>query len=360
MRTLQDIPDLANKKVFLRADFDVPVRDDGKIGETFRIKKQRETLDYLLSKGARVVMAAHISAVETFQDLLPQLEELLGQKISFVGSPEDLPKYLDNYPGLGLLDNIRIFRGETNNDSEFAEKLAHGFDYYVNNAFAVCHRNHASVSAVTKFLPSFAGLLVFQEVMELQKMLAAPSLGKVVVIGGAKASTKVPVIHNFLDKADSIIVGGVVANDILCAKGFDIGTSKCDINIEEIIGTLDLKNDKIILPHDFNIMDNKILDIGPQSAERFESILRRARMIIWNGPMGVSEISDFSGGTNAVARAIVASGAVSILGGGDTIAAVNRLGILDKFSFVSTGGGAMLEYLAGRMLPGLAALENRA
>ncbi len=357
MRTIQDIPDLANKKVLLRTDFDVPVADDGTITETFRIVKQKETIDYLVSRGAHVVMVAHASDVDSFAKILAQLEKILGYSIRLLEQPDDIEKYVNNHPDIALLEDVRKFDGEIRNDEEFAKRLARGFDYYINNAFAVSHRNQASVSAITKFLPSYAGLQVIVEVRELEKALAASPLGKVVVIGGAKASTKVPMIQNFLDKSDAIILGGVVANDILKAKGFDVDASKVDESLEEVLGTLDLKSDKIMLPHDFNILENKILDIGPQSIDKFEQIISHAKMVIWNGPMGLFEDANFAKGTEAVARAILASGAVSVLGGGDTVSAVDHLGILEQFTFVSTGGGAMLEFLAGKTLRGLIALQ---
>jgi len=357
MRTIQDIPDLANKKVLLRADFDVPVLGSGEVAEPFRILKQKETIDYLISHGAHVVIVSHATQADSFRTILTQINSLLGYELYFIDDVGEVLKYLENNPKIALLEDIRKFDGEVRNDDEFAKKLAAGFDYYVNNAFAVCHRNQASISAVTKFLPAYAGFQVVFEVGELQKVLVAPATGKVIIIGGAKASTKIPVIQNFLDKADAIILGGVVANDILRGRGIDIGVSKTEENLQAILGTLDLKNDKLILPHDFNMLENKILDIGPQSIDKYEGIIRHSTMVVWNGPMGLFEDANFARGTEAVARAVANCGAISIIGGGDTIAAVNRVGLLDKFTFVSTGGGAMLEFLAGRSLPGLVALQ---
>lgn len=364
MKTLADISDLKDKKVLLRVDFDVPV-EHHEIKESFRIKKQKETLDYLVSKGAKVVMIAHISALESFGELIPQLHLLLGQELGFIKSVEEISGYLEHYPGPGLLENIRSFSGETENSDELAKKLAGGFDYYINNAFAVCHRNHASVSAVTKFLPSYAGFLVKEEVVQLKRGMDAPEKGKVIIIGGAKAETKVPVIKNFINKAEFVLTGGVVANDILKEKGQDVGSSVVDVNSKELLAGLDINNPKLFIPKDFIIFDNKILDIGEKTITKYCDSIKTASMIIWNGPMGLFENPSFAMGTNKIGRAVAESNAHKIIGGGDTISAVDKIGLLGKFdpstgsgqAFVSTGGGAMLAFLAGEKLPGLEALD---
>ena len=357
MRTIKDITDLQNKKVLLRADFDVPIREDGKIQEAFRILRQKAMLDHLVQHGARVIMMAHINAVDSFRDLVPQFQEILGHPIGFIERIEDIPTHLEDSQTVALLDNIRQFEGEKTNDEGFALNLSKGFDLYVNNAFAVCHRNHASVSAITKFLPAYGGLLIEEEINQLGTVIDAPILGKIIIMGGAKASTKLPVIKNFIDKADTILIGGVIANDILKAKGVDVGSSVVDEDVDDLIAGLDLRNEKLMLPHDYNIANDKILDIGPESIRKYEDRIRAAKGIIWNGPMGLFEDDAYSIGTDAVARAILASGAVSVIGGGDTIAAISRIGLLEKFNFVSTGGGAMLAFLAGQELPGLKALQ---
>lgn len=356
MKTVLDIPDLKDKKILLRVDFDVPVDDKGQIKESFRIKKQKEMLDYLVGKKAKVVIVAHISAADSFAGLVPQLHMLLGHEIEFVKTTGDIPAYLENYSVPGLLENIRNFSGEKENEEKFARELAAGFDIYINNAFAVSHRNHASVSAIAKLIPSYAGLLAQEEVVRLEKAIDAPKTGKVVVIGGAKAETKVPVIKNFIDKADLILTGGVVANDILKEKGQDMGSSVVDENSKELLVGLDIDNPKLLIPEDFVVFDDKILDIGEKTIRRYVDAISRASMVIWNGPMGLFENPAFTMGTNELAMAIANSAAYKIIGGGDTISAVNKLGLLDKFSFVSTGGGAMLAFLAGEKLPGLEAL----
>ena len=360
--------DLKDKKVLLRADFDVPVSDGGQIEEPFRIKKQKETLDYLVNQGAKVVMVAHISAEladKSFASLIPQLHLLLGYEINFLKTVPEISAYLNNYSGPALLDNIRQNEGEEKNDPEFAGQLAQGFDLYVNNAFAVCHRNHASVSAITKTLPSYAGFLIEEEAERLKYVEDALPQGKVVIIGGAKATTKVPVIKNFLGKAGKILIGGVIANDILKAKGQDVGNSVVDENVSELLAGLDLNNPQLIMPKDYNIYDKKILDIGPEAIKEFSEIIKNSKMVIWNGPMGLFENPQFADGTNKIAQAIIGSSAVKIVGGGDTISAIDKIGLMDKFDpsansgqvFVSTGGGAMLAFLAGEKLPGLEALN---
>lgn len=368
MRTLREITDLKDKKVLLRVDFDVPVSDRGQIEEAFRIRKQKETLDYLIGQGAKVIMIAHISdqsVDQSFSALLPQIHMLLGYEINFLKIVPEINPYLEHYATSAgsvqavpaLLDNIRQNEGEEKNDLEFAKQLARGFDLYVNNDFAVCHRNHASVSAITKFLPSYAGFLIEDEVAKLQTLINSPKNGKLLIMGGAKASTKIPVIKNFLNKADEILIGGVIANDILKAKGQDVGDSVVDENASELLTGLDLNSPQLILPKDFNILKNKFLDIGPETIKEFSEIIKNYKMIVWNGPMGMFEDDNFAEGTRAITQAIANSSAEKIIGGGDTITAIDKFGMIDRFDFLSTGGGAMLAFLAGEKLPGLEALD---
>ncbi len=358
MNNLRQV-DLKNKKVLLRVDFNVPVSDNGQIEESFRIQKQKETLDYLVEHGAHVIMVAHISDQsigQSFATLIPQLHLLLGYEVNFLKIVAEISVYLENYSGPALLNNIRQNEGEEKNDLEFAKQLASGFDLYINNDFAVCHRNHASISAIAKLLPSYAGFLVEEEVANLQSVVDTPKSGKILIMGGAKASTKIPVIKNFLDKTDIILIGGVIANDILRAKGQDVGDSVVDENALELLVGLDLNNPQLLMPKDYNIFQNKILDIGPEAIKEFSEIIKNSKMVIWNGPMGMFENSQFADGTNKIAQAITESSALKIVGGGDTISVIDKIGLIDKFDFVSTGGGAMLAFLAGEKLPGLEAL----
>ncbi len=358
MKTFQEAGDLNGRKVLLRTDFDVPVLNQEyggqayKIQEKFRIEKQKELIDHLLNQGAKVLMVAHISSTPSFKNILSGLEEILGHKIEFFGNIENA-----NPEKLGLLENIRSFPGEELNDELLAKKLASGRDLYINNAFAVCHRNHASVSAITKLLPSFAGPIIEKEVCELQKVIDAPVEGKLIIMGGAKTSTKIPVIKNFMTKADVILLGGVIANDALVLRGYNVRSSVVDANFRELFEGIDINSEKIVMPEDFAVGEDKILDIGKQTIGAYKDFIAKAKLIIWNGPLGQFEIPTFAIGTKAIAKAIVESVAYKIIGGGDTIAAVDQAGLISSFDFVSTGGGAMLDFLAGKEMPGLKALE---
>jgi phosphoglycerate kinase len=276
---------------------------------------------------------------------------------------------------LVLLENVRMHEGEKANDPEFAKQMAKPFDIYINDAFGAAHRTHASVSAITEYLPSYAGFLMEKEVATLSEALTAPAKGKVMLLGGAKIGTKLPVIRNFLDKAETILVGGALINNFYKFERLEVGKSLID---EESLPFLkDLPRKKVILPEDVVVStdatgagfvhavgeknvayDEIILDVGPKTANQFADIIRKSEMIIWNGPMGKSEVTEFAGATRTVIEAIAAS-KHSIIGGGDTIAAVNALAPnlgLAKFSYVSTGGGAMLDFLGGLRLPALETL----
>jgi phosphoglycerate kinase len=357
MKSVRDIGDLKGKRVLVRADFDVPVGEDAQIQEPFRIAQQKELIDHLVAEGASMVLVAHASAVDSFASILSQLEAILQRPLTLLSEVKDAQSHAMSSTAVGLLDNVRRWEGEKQNDAAFAKQLAEGFDLYINNAFAVSHRLHASVAAITQFLPSYAGFVIEKEVEQLSRVMNDPSLGKVIIMGGAKASTKVPVIKHFMDKADAILVGGVIANDILKARGQDVMQSSVDEDATQLLEGVDLDSDKLIIPHDFHWGDDKILDIGPESIKKFEAIISQATRIIWNGPMGLFEDVRFSLGTNSIARAIASGKATSILGGGDTIAAINGLGLADQYTFVSTGGGAMLTFLAGEKLPALQALN---
>jgi phosphoglycerate kinase len=271
-----------------------------------------------------------------------------------------------------LLDNIRQDPGEEKNSDELANKLVQGFDLYVNDAFSVSHRKHASVSAVAGKLPAYGGLLIKKEIEGLSKALNAPVQGKTVILGGAKIATKLPVIENFLDKAEKILVGGAIANNFFKANGINVGASLVDD------GTLSIKNldmNKIVLPVDALVSDDKggngnvrsvdlknpdisaqesILDIGKETIFNFSEIINSSVMVVWNGPMGLNEVERFKNGTNIIAEAVSKVG-YSVIGGGDTVAALPEV-LKSKFTFISTGGGAMLDFLAGKTMPGLVAL----
>lgn len=356
MHTLADAGDVAGKKVLMRTDFDVPLDGDGNIAEEFRIVRQRPALEELLSRGARVLLIAHSSAAPSFEPLLPHLERLLGVQIRFCRNFAEAHAYWDDEGTVALLENLRSDAGEEANDEAYARRLVEGCDLFVNNAFAVCHRAHASVATVPTLIPSYAGPLVVEEINQLTKAMQAPAEGKIIYMGGAKASTKVPVIQHLIGRAQRIAVGGVLANDIFKVLGRDIGASRVDEHAEELLAGLDIHDPRLVLPTDSVTDDGRIADIGPQSAAVFAALTQGAATIIWNGPMGECEDPRFAAGTNTLARAIAESGAWTVIGGGDTIAAVARAGLLEKFSVVSTGGGSMLAFLGGEQLPGLAAL----
>ncbi len=378
MKFLEELnkKELEGKKVLLRADFDVPV-NEGRIRENFRIKAQKETVSYLVDNGAKIMLVAHISAVNSFLPIAEQIGNFIGQTLTLMPHSElkVVERRFSECPVL-LLDNIRQDPREEKNDENFALSLSQGFDFYVNNDFAVCHRNHASVSAITKHLPSYAGFLIKKEIENLTKAIQSPAKGKILVLGGAKISTKLPVIKNFLDKAEKILVGGALANNFFKARGVDVGASLVDDSVLPNCSTYDVEQlGKLVLPEDILISQDKtgqadvephlvknlkptqlIVDIGPKTSKHFIEIMKKSAMVIWNGPMGLSEVEKFAEGTKIVAKA-VAQAEYSIIGGGDTITAVDKLDLLSKFSYVSTGGGAMLAFLAGEKLPGLDALN---
>lgn len=356
MRYIDEAGELTGKKVVVRTDFDVPVGDDGIIGEEFRIARQRETIQYLLSHGARVLLVAHISAVPSFEPLLNQLQRLLGAQLTFCRDFDEVRAYWNDGGTLALLENVRTNPGEKDNNAAFAGQIVAGADLYINNAFAVCHREHASVVSAPLMVSSFAGLLLREETERLSHVMSAPAAGKVVFMGGAKASTKVPVIRRMMTHAEHVAVGGILANDVFKELGRDIGESRVDADAHELLRGLDLTDARLVLPTDSVLDGTQIMDMGPESAQAFAQLATQAKLIVWNGPVGKFEDSRFMPGTEAIARAIAESEAISVIGGGDTIAAVHRLGLLDRFDFVSTGGGAMLAFLAGEQLPGLKAL----
>ena len=328
--------ELSGKKVLLRVDFNVPV-ENGRISEAYRIKAHKETVDYLISRNAAVTRLSHIAAVESFEPLKDQIKEILGTK------------------DFSLYENVRKFNGEEINDAEFAKELAKPFDIYVNDSFSVSHRNHASIVAITKFLPHYAGLLIIKEIKNLKKVLELPKEGKTLIIGGAKIDTKFPVIKNFLNKAENILIGGAVANVFLKASNFDIKKSLTSDNFLDDARSI-LKEENIIIPEDYVFYNDMILDIGPKTTNKFLEIIKKSKTIVWNGPLGKTEIEKLSINTKEIAEAIINSGALSIVGGGDTIAFIEKIGLIDKFGYISNGGGAMLEFLAGNKLPGLEAL----
>ena len=383
MKTLDQANIKASTRVLLRADFNVAMQN-GKVVDDFRIRKTLQTLDFLKKKGANVVMVSHIDAVAGSKDkptLKPVIEALnkLGFSCTFAETIEDaVKKSEEQEEGFVLLENIRNYSGETANDPAFAVQLATLGNIYVNDAFSVSHRAHASIVGVPKLLPHFAG---FQLALEVKNLSLAfnPSHPFLFILGGAKFETKLPLVEKFLDKADTIFIGGALANDLFKAKGFEVGRSTISQASNDFDGLL--SNIKIILPIDVVVdsvgeqkilepdkvsKDEKILDAGPKTLVLLEEKIDAAKFILWNGPLGNYE-NGYKEPTHEMARMVAEAtekGAKSIVGGGDTLAAIAELkqigseSLEEAFTFVSTGGGAMLDFLAKGTLPGIEALNG--
>lgn len=379
MKTIDQINDLNNKKILVRVDFNLPIID-GKIMELYRLKSHLKTIEYLKNSGGIIVLLSHLSSKNMvkggFREINNQIRKFLKINLKFIGDIKDIGKKIkDANPGnVFLLENIRRWPEEEKNDKEFAKELAKSFDIYVNDAFSVSHRKHSSVVAITEFLPSFSGFLLQREVENLNKVLKFPQNGKTVILGGAKISTKIKVIKNFINKAEYILIGGAIANAIFKFKGIKIGKSFSENSgVESNLKEFNLEDQKIILPIDILIIskkkslpnivkvgdleeEEKIVDIGPETIKKFCKIIKESKMIIFNGPLGLVEIERFSFGTRIILDSIIRSGAFSVVGGGDTLSLIEKLNLFEKFNYISTGGGAMLEFLAERKLPGLEAL----
>ncbi len=384
--TLKDLPIRPGKIVLVRADLNVPLKN-GKVAYDTRIRESLPTIQYLLKKKAIVLLLSHLGRPKGIDDSLRMdpIAERLGQLLKqhvlktddCVGAEvEDTINEMHSGDIL-VLENVRFHPEEEANDDSFARALAELADFYVNDAFGSSHRAHASIVGVPKYLPSAAGFLLEKEIKMLSKALK-PKKPFVVVLGGAKVSDKIGVIENLAKKADKILVGGAMMFTFLKAMGKNVGQSKLEQDkINEAKKILRKFGKKIVLPVDVVVADKpdakaktKIvgideipksmigLDIGPQTIKLFESELKRAKTVVWNGPMGMFEIPVFAKGTNAVAKAISKLKATTIVGGGDSISAIQKLGIAKKFSHVSTGGGASLEFLEGKKMPGIEVLER--
>jgi len=357
--SVKDI-DVKGKRVLLRVDFNV-LFSDGKVEDLYRIKRTIPTIEYLSQKGAKVVIISHLSegkngSLASVAKYLNSIEKSF--PLGFIKAT-DLNLMAERLKNMKegdavMLENIRLQAGEEQNDENFARRLAELGDIYVNEAFSVSHRRHASIVGIPKYLPSYAGFLFEEEVKGLQSAFS-PEHPFLLLLGGVKAETKLGVIDRFLSIADKIFIGGALANNFLQAKGVDIGSSVLSENIpvEKYIN-----NEKIYFPPDVRKKDGKIYDIGEKAIEEILSFIKEAKFILWSGPMGNIEEGDFDKGTKIIAEAIANSKAKTVIGGGDTVAVLNEMGILDKFSFVSTAGGAMLEFLASGTLPGIEAIKK--
>lgn len=369
--TIRDIKDLKGKRVVLRLDFNVPIKN-GKIVETMRIDRAMPTVEYLVKKKARVIILSHIGK-DASSSLKPVVQYLNKRiKVGFVPDfrTGEARKVADGLPegGVVVFENLRLDDREIENEPEFAKYLASFGDIYVNDAFAVSHRAHASVVGITKYLPSYIGFLIADEIKNLSLALD-PKHPFLFVIGGAKFDTKMPLMKKFMKIADQVFVGGILANDFFHDIGLEVGKSfvdKYDFKLTPL-----LKKGKIILPSDVVVKNengktltkhvgellpsDNIVDVGPETIKKLASILKKTKLIVWNGPLGYYE-GGFDKGTIALLKAIIESKATSIIGGGDTAVIVEKLGISNKLSFVSTGGGAALDYLATGKLVGIDAV----
>ena len=390
-KTVRDL-DVAGKKVLVRVDFNVPLNDKGEITDDTRITASLPTIQYLLEQKAAVILMAHLGRpkgqVKPELSLAPvanHLGKLLGKKILFapdcVGEAAQAAASKLKPGHILLLENLRFHKEEEKNDMEFAEKLASLADLYVNDGFGVSHRAHASVEGVTHFLPAAAGFLLKKEIQYVGQAVTNPLHPFVAIIGGAKVSDKIGVISNLLDKVDTLLIGGGMANTFLAAQGYKMGKSlveedKLDL-AKELLAKAKKNKVNMLLPTDLVMaaafapdaehVTEKVenlnqaymaLDIGAETSKAYAEALADAKMIVWNGPMGVFEMDAFCKGTEAVAKAVAKSRATSIVGGGDSVAAIEKLGLAKRITHISTGGGASLEYLEGKVLPGVAALDD--
>ena len=392
-KTIRDV-DVTNKKVLVRCDFNVPLdKETGKITNDLRIVAALPTIKYLLENNAKVILCSHLGKPKgeikpelSLKPVANRLSEYLGFEVKFskdiVGeNAKELSKELK--PGKAiLLENVRFDPREEKNDKEFSKELASLAEIYVNDAFGTAHRAHSSTVGVAEFLPAVCGFLIEKEVEMLGDNLNNPERPFVAILGGAKVSDKIKVIENLLEKVDSIIIGGGMTYTFLKAMGYEIGNSICELDrldiAKETIEKAEKKGVKLLFPIDtvcgkeFSneaetiVVDSKEipkgwqgLDIGPKAIEEFTQVLKNAKTVIWNGPLGVFEFEKFAKGTNAIAKVLSEINAITIVGGGDSVAAVEKGGFSDKITHISTGGGATLEYLEGKELPGIECLENK-
>ncbi len=387
-RGVRDL-DVRGKRVLVRVDFNVPIKD-GKVTDDTRIKRALPTIQYLLSEGAHPVLISHLGRPKGEPDpkykmdpVADHLGELLNQPVLKLDESvgPSVEKALDDSDGEGvvLLENSRFYAGETKNDPEFAKQLASLADLYVNDAFGAAHRAHATTVGVGELLPAAAGLLLAEEVDYLDSVLQDPARPFVAILGGAKVSDKLGVIETLLGIADTLLIGGAMCFTFFKAQGYEVGKSLVeDDYLSEAERLMNEAGGKLVLPVDVVVAEKMEedaesravgvdgipegwmgLDIGQETVERFREHISDAKTIFWNGPMGVFEMDAFAKGTEGVARAVAESEATSVVGGGDSVAAVNKLGVEDEMSFISTGGGASLEYVEGKELPGVAVLPDK-
>lgn len=391
-KSIRDL-DLRGKRLLIRADFNVPLDDSLNITDDTRIRSSIPTIDYALDNGASVVLMSHLGRPKgevkknlRLDPVAERLKELLGRDVKKLDDciGQNVRETAKGLKGgeILLLENLRFHEEEESNDPAFAKELASLGDIFVNDAFGTCHRAHASTEGITKFLPSAAGFLVEKEIEYFERLLENPEKPYVAILGGAKVSDKIKVLKRLLENVDSILVGGAMAYTFLKSQGIGIGNSKLESDklglAKDILDKAKQKNVKLVLPLDHVVADKVEknanvkevagreipdgwigLDIGKRTIKEFKELLNDAKTVVWNGPVGYFEISKFKNGTKEIAEFLAELDATTVIGGGDTAAAVSQLGLETKMSHISTGGGASLEYLEGKALPGIAALNDR-
>lgn len=390
-KTLRDV-EVKGKRVLMRVDFNVPLDADKNVTDDNRIQAALPSIQYVIEHGGKLILVSHLGRPKgevkdefRLNPAAKRLEELLGKPVlkldDCIGDQVKEQVMALNNGDVVVLENVRFHAEETKNDESFAKELASLAELYVNDAFGTCHRAHASTEGVTKFLPSYAGFLVEKEIEYFSKATGAPEKPFITILGGAKVSDKIPVIENLIDKVDTFIIGGGMCYTFLKAQGVTIGDSKLEEDkvdfAKELLEKVQAQGKKILLPVD-HVIANKFaedadvqvvegdipegwmgLDIGPKTIELFKQELASSKTVVWNGPSGVFEMKPFAQGTKALAEYLADADAVTILGGGDTAAAAKIFGVADKMSHISTGGGASLEFLEGKVLPGVAALLDK-
>ncbi|MBQ6929753.1 MAG: phosphoglycerate kinase [Oscillospiraceae bacterium] len=390
-KTVEDI-NVKGKKCIVRCDFNVPM-SDGVITDDKRIREALKTVKYLKENGAKIILCSHMGRPKgefnmkySLAPVAERISELMGCPVAMatdvIGEDAKAKAAALGEGEILLLENLRFHKEEEKNAPEFAKALADFAEIYVNDAFGTAHRAHASTAGIADYLPAVCGYLIQKEIDVMGKALNDPARPFVAILGGAKVSDKIGVIENLIDKVDSLVIGGGMAYTFFKAKGWTVGDSICeDDKVElakELMAKAEAKGVKMLLPVDTVVgkefkedtehmtVDSSAipdswqgLDIGPKSVELFSDAIKNAETVVWNGPMGVFEFEAFAVGTKAVAKAVAESGAISIIGGGDSAAAVEQLGYADKMTHISTGGGASLEFLEGLELPGIAALNDK-
>ena len=391
-KTIKDI-DLKDKKVLVRCDFNVPLDENRNITDNTRIVAALPTIKYLLENNCRIILCSHLGRPKgefkpefSLKPVAKELSRLLGKEVIMAKDVigEDATSKAEKLePGqILLLENVRFHREETDNDPEFAKKLASMAEIYVNDAFGTAHRAHASTAGVASYLPAVSGFLIEKELKFLGEALENPERPFVAILGGAKVSDKIGVIDNLLDKVDTLIIGGGMAYTFIKAQGYEVGNSICELDkldlAKEAMEKAKEKGVKLMLPVDTKIgkefkadTESKTVlsteipegwegfDIGEQTIKEYEEELKKAKTVVWNGPLGVFEFDQFAIGTNAIAHALAELDATTIIGGGDSAAAVKKAGLQDKMTHISTGGGASLEFLEGKKLPGIECLQDK-